>query len=73
MLLEVTGAADEATSLADTLRELAARLGLGLQTATGAPGAVVGNGERARVRVTESAERADIEIAEVREARSGLP
>ncbi|MGH7435360.1 MAG: hypothetical protein ACRENE_06775 [Polyangiaceae bacterium] len=69
--LEVTGGADEASSLADTLRELAARLGLGLQTGTGGAAAGVGEGERARVRVTETADRADIEMAEVRDGRLG--
>jgi len=67
--LEVTAGAEEATALADTLRELIARLGLELRVSAGTPAAAVGESERALVRVTETGDRADIAISEIRDGR----
>jgi hypothetical protein len=69
--LDVTARAEDASALADTLRELIARLGLDLHDGPGAPAAAVGQGERARVTVTETTDRADIAISEVRDGRLG--
>jgi hypothetical protein len=72
--LDVTAGAEDAASLADTLRELAARLGLELHVGPSAAAATgVGQGERARVTVTETSDRADIAIAQVLDGHLAAP